>query len=159
MLKSRKEADKSQEAKYLALHTSLSKEITRLRNDQWVMSGYFISEAVGVIYLFRSETLKGIIIPHFTKLTTLIQFAAIIMFVYHIFRLHRFLFVHRSIRRRLERKLGFHHLTGSDGEYIMPDAWRSNAVDRWFEFNSIILPLAVFVILVQTLSILVVWGK
>ena len=87
------------------------------------------------------------------------QFAAAVLFLYHIRQTHRYLTTHRTMRRKLEGLMGIQGLKDTEGETILPVGWQGNAVDKFFEFNTIILPLSLFVLLLQMLSIWLAWPK
>ena len=134
-------------------------EIARLREDQWRLAYYFISVAIGFIYIFLTPGGNADIVNNraIRVICVIVQIAAIFLFVYHMLRTHQYLTIHREIRRKMEGILGYQDIKDPRGNYIMPDGWRRTKVDRFFEFNTIIVPLIAFVALLQLFSIWIAW--
>lgn len=143
------------------LYQAVCAEINRLRDEQWRISYYFISVSLGMIYFFSSTSTDKELIDNcaIRVICVFVQFAAVIMFIHHILTTHRYLTMHRVMRRKIEGRLGVQNLTDTDGETILPIGWQGNAVDKFFEFNTVIVPLSMFVLLLQGLSIWQAWPK
>lgn len=140
-------------------YESVCGEIGRLRDEQWRLAYYFISLSLGILFIFMSPEKNIIIISNkaFGIAAILVQISAILLFTYHMLQTHRYLTMHRAMRRSLEGLLGYQDTKDLNGDCIMPAEWHGNAVDRFFEFNSIIAPLLLFVWLLQLLSIWFAW--
>ena len=134
-------------------------EINRLRDEQWRLSYYFISLSLGVNYFFLSTGSDPVYVHNNTIrcLSIAVQTVAAALYIYHILSTHRYLTIHRHMRRKIEGILGLQDLRDTDGETVLPIGWQGNVVDKFFEFNTIIVPLMMFVLLLQMLSIWLAW--
>ena len=136
-------------------------EINRLRDEQWRLSFYFISVSLGLIYVYISTGSAREFVDNNTIrcICAGVQIVAAVLYLYHILQTHSYLTAHRLMRRKLEGLMGIQDLTDTGGETVLPIGWQGNAVDKFFEFNTIVVPLTMFVLLLQVLSIWLAWPK
>jgi len=137
------------------LYQHVSGEIAHLRDERWRLAYYYISLSAAVILLFANPEVSQAFVDHplVRGIAIIVQICAIGIFLWQIIQTHIYLTHHRAMRRRLEQILGYHALTDASGTHVLPQDWRRTSVDRHFEIDIIILPLILFVLLLQMLSI------
>jgi hypothetical protein len=141
----------------VAFYAHIGDEVNRLRDDHWRLMTYFVSEAIGVIYLVYNESIQLLNRPVLC-FVIILQLGAIGMFLYYMYRTHKMLNTARQVRRSVERLFCLHELKDDSHRHILPEAWMDRTVDRWFEFYQVIIPLMLFTLLAQCLSIYMVFA-
>jgi hypothetical protein len=139
-----------------AFYSGTVLEIQRLRDERWRFSYYFIAEGTGVILLFADGKLDKYINYYMLLTLLFVQALCVAFYLVHMYINHRYLDTARNVRRRLERFFGLHELRLDDGQAVMPEQWKPLRVSPYFELDSVVLPLALFVIGVQVTSIYIV---
>lgn len=131
-----------------AFYKDISDEIRRLREEQWKLSYYFIAEGMGVFYLFADGKVSKYV--NFYTLTFVLglQIGCVLMYLYHLHKNHSYIGRARGVRRRLESYFGLHKLKTTEGTSIVPKEWKGS-VSKWFEYDTVVAPLGLFVLSVQ----------
>jgi hypothetical protein len=144
------------EVGYLAaFYKEITDEIRRLREEQWKLSYYFIAEGMGIIYLFSDGKISKYINLYTLLFVLVLQGGCVVMYFYHLHKNHTYIGRARNVRRRLEKLFGLQELKLLDGEAVLPEAWK-DSVSKWFEYDTVVMPLGLFVISVQGASIYIV---
>jgi hypothetical protein len=134
-----------------AFYNGIAQEIMRLWDERWRLSYYFVAEGSAVILLFLDGKTDRFLNKSILILLFLIQVLCVCFYFWHMWRNHNYLADARSVRQRAETFFRLNELKLPDGQSIMPDKWL-NKVNPNFEFNSVGLPLALFVAAVQFAS-------
>ncbi len=144
------------ETEYLtAFYKETTDEIRRLREEQWKLSYYFVVEGMGVIYLFADGKVSQYINRWILLVLVCLQIGCIAIYLFHLHKNHTYIGRARNLRRKLEEHFGLHELRTPGGISVMPSEWKG-PVSRWFEYNTVVAPLLLFVMIVQCASIYVV---
>lgn len=139
-----------------AFYKDISDEIRRLREEQWRLSYYFIVEGMGVIYLFADNRSEKFLNIYVLSLALILQLGCAAMYLYHLHVNHNYIGRARVVRRKLEHFFGMHDLKLPSGEQVMPTEWRGLTLNKWFEYDTVVIPLSLFVLSVQGASVYVV---
>jgi hypothetical protein len=144
------------ESSYLtAFYKDVSDEIRRLREEQWKLSYYFIAEGMGVFYLFADGKVSKYVNYYTLLFVLVLQFGCVFMYLYHLHRNHTYIGRARNVRRRLEVLFGVTELKTPDGAFILPAEWKGS-VSKWFEYDTVVAPLGLFVFSVQAGTLYVI---
>lgn len=142
-----------------AFYDGVNREITRLREEQWKLSYYFVVEGMGVIYLFSDNRIEAFLNIYVLLLGVALQAGCAAVYLLHLHTNHRYIGRARALRRRLEHFFGLYDLKTPSGEQIMPSEWRPLTVSKWFEYDTVVAPLMLFVLSVQGGSLYVVASR
>jgi hypothetical protein len=145
----------SQEA-LVALYHQVSEELARLRQSEWITGYYFASIAGGLIFLSAQDNYPSLVTPWVCLLLCLFQLICMTLWLYYLYRDHRYLTDHRQIRGRIEEMLGYFDLTTAQGASIVPKSWHRGDVTFRFQFLTVVAPLAIGVAGIQIFSIYMV---
>jgi hypothetical protein len=142
-----------------AFYDGVDREIRRLREEQWKLSYYFVVEGMGVIYLFSDSRIEKFVNIYVLLLAVALQTGCVVMYLLHLHTNHRYIGRARAVRRRLEHFFGLHDLKLPSGEQIMPNEWRTLTLSKWFEYDTVVAPLMLFVLSVEGGSLYVVVSR
>jgi hypothetical protein len=142
-----------------AFYDGVNSEIRRLRDEQWKLSYYFVVEGMGVIYLFSDSRIERFLNIYVLLLAVALQVGCVVVYMLHLHTNHRYIGRARAVRRKLEHLFGLHDLRLPSGEPIMPNEWRSLSLSRWFEYDTVVAPLMLFVLSVEGGSLYVVVSR
>lgn len=146
--------EKGELDRLIALYQSVINEISVLRNQEWKITQLFVLFGVGVIGLCLNEESSAYIkIPWINIIIIIIEIFVVIFGSYHLLRTHKYLTLHRQMRRKVEEKLKFHDKDFFNlDKSILPEKWKSPLKFK-FELFSLLLPFLVFNIVVQLFAI------
>jgi hypothetical protein len=148
------------ETTYIAVfYSGINDEIRRLREEQWRLSYYFVLEGMGAIYLFADDKIERYLNIYVLLLAAALQLGCAAVYLLHLHTNHRYIGRARAVRRRLERFFGLHDMKLPSGEEIVPGEWKGTALSRWFEYDTVVAPLMLFVLSVEGGSLYVVVSR
>lgn len=142
-----------------AFYDDINNEIRRLRDEQWRLSYYFVVEGMGVIYLFSDSKMERFLNIYVLLLAVALQVGCVVVYWLHLHTNHRYIGRARVVRRRLESFFGLHDLKLPSGEQVVPLEWKSLTLSKWFEYDTVVAPLMLFVFSVQGGSLYVIVSR
>jgi hypothetical protein len=142
-----------------AFYDGINNEIRRLRDEQWRLSYYFVVEGMGVIYLFSDSKMERFLNIYVLLLAVALQVGCVVVYLLHLHTNHRYIGRARVVRRRLEHFFGLHDLKLPSGEQVVPLEWKSLTLSKWFEYDTVVAPLMLFVLSVQGGSLYVIVSR
>ena len=134
-------------------------EIHRLRDLEWKIAAYFLTLSAGLLALLVSDHVQNLLSRRMRLVLTLIQIESAFFAVYYLRQTHNYLTEQRNIRRRIEHVFGFFE----DDMYkpgepaILLGKWKGQTVSNRFQFADLLVPLGLIVLVVQGLTIFVIW--
>jgi len=134
-------------------------EIHRLRDLEWKIAAYFLTLSAGLLALLVSDHVQNLLSRGMRLTLTLIQIVSAFFAVYYLRQTHAYLTEQRNIRRRIEHVFGFFEDDMfKDGKAsVLPGKWKGQEVSNKFQFADLLVPLGLIVLVVQGLTIFVVW--
>lgn len=137
-------------------------EIHRLRDLEWKIAAYFLTLSAGLLALLVSDHVQNLLSRRMRLTLTLIQIVSAFFAVYYLRQTHTYLTEQRNIRRRIEHVFGFFEdnvfKVGEVAEpAILSGNWKDQRVSNRFQLADLLVPLGLIVLVVQGLTIFVVW--
>ena len=136
-------------------------EIHRLRDLEWKIAAYFLTLSAGLLALLVSDHVQNLLSGRMRLALTLIQIVSAFFAVYYLRQTHTYLTEQRNIRRRIEHVFGFFEddifKDGNPNPSILPGTWKGMTVSNRFQFADLLVPLGLIVLVVQGLTIFVIW--
>ena len=140
----------------LALYHEISEEIARLRNTEWRIGYYFLTLGVGLIVMLLDESFQRLLDLWLRVALTMIQVLSGVFAIYYLYKTHVYLTQQRSIRRKIERMLGFCDPGIYAFDSVLPEGWKQ-PVKYTFQLRNLVLPIAFIVVVVQVFSVFILW--
>jgi len=137
-------------------------EIHRLRDLEWKIAAYFLTLSAGLLALLVSDHVQNLLSRRMRLALTLIQIVSAFFAWYYLRQTHNYLTEQRNIRRRIERVFGFFEdnlfkVGEVEEPSILPGQWKDETVSNRFQFADLLVPLGLIVLVVQALTIVVIW--
>lgn len=139
-----------------ALYQATYAEISRLRDQEWRITYYFILLSLGAAGFLLSSAVRPHIVFAIRVLLTGVAVLGQILGSYLLYRTHRWLTEQRNIRRRLERVMGFYDELSYDSQPLLP--YGGQSVSLHFQLYDLVIPLATGMLMANAMVVYIVWS-
>lgn len=142
----------------LALYNAIQNDIIYYRGWEWNITVYYALLSTGIIGIVTNDKLK----PHLQGWhlwgLTIIQALAVVLSIYHLFKVHNYLSWNRKLRNRIEQILGFFE----DGVYfpegsVLPPEYNQRKSYFLFELKEFIFPFIFVLLAYEVFTIYIIW--